>query len=114
MAGVTLANVSVNVVGATTQAMGAAVPVAKAESVCLQVALLAGSVADGYANVRYYDGAAQQMLVFQEPVRYRQPGGSPLLLLNFILTAGQYIIVEGGAAGQTLVATLFNRWQFDA
>jgi hypothetical protein len=70
--------------------------------------------ADAYVSVYIYTASAGPPIIFQEPVRYRQPGGSPVLLQNFIISGGTYLVVENLTPGATMVFTLYNRWQFDA
>jgi hypothetical protein len=113
MAGITLPNVVQNVTNALV-AIGTTVPTAKFESVCLSVTLKSGT-ADAYVDVYLNDTLAtnEGYVRWQEPVRYRQPGGSPDLLLNFILNAGQQLQVAASTTG-IMDACLFNRYQFDA
>ena len=64
----------------------------------------------GSANRQY----PFMMLALGEPIRYQTPGGSPVLLTNFILSPGSYAVVENVTPGTSVQFTLFNRWQFDA
>jgi hypothetical protein len=91
--------------------IGAAVPAGKYESVCLMAAG-DGSLQDGYLIVQLYP--AGFTIILDEPIRFKQPGGSPVLLQNFILSPGTYIVVGSYAGGPAIHCTLFNRWQFDA
>ena len=117
MAGIIQPNVFVTTVDQTLANIGVAPPVGKAESLCLCAALPSAVPAtDAYLTVLMADIALGQnaVLLFQEPIRYRQSGGSPVLLMNFILTAQQYILVQGADVGRGIVVTMFNRWRFDA
>lgn len=113
MAGVTYPNV-VQVVTNALANIGDVVPALKYESVSLSVTLNSG-VADAYVDVFLNDtlAANEGYLLFQEPVRYRVQGGSPVLLLNFILNPGQVLQVAGSTTA-IMTACLFNRFRFDA
>lgn len=117
MAGIILPNIVVPVTSGPGANLVTAVPVGKADSLCVSVALALAATADTYVDVYLTDpvtAPAGLPLIFNEPVRYRQPGGSPVLLLNFILTAGQSLGVASYVIGQNCVFTVFNRWRFDA
>lgn len=116
MAGVTLPNVILGVSDTILHTMGAVVPAAKFESVCLMAALGPGTTADNYVNVFIADtlGPNSGQIIYQEPIRYRQPGGNVVLLLNFILNAGQAVQVQLPTAAPAAVFCLFDRYQFDA
>jgi hypothetical protein len=111
MAGVTLAPASLILSPGAFSGIGTSVPAGKCESVCLSAAMDPGPT-DGYIIVQLYPAAIT--LIFDEPVRYRQPGGSPVLLQNFILSPSTYIVVGSYASGPTMHCWLYNRWQFDA
>lgn len=113
MAGVNLPVGVFSVAGAGFSGIGAGVAAGKAESVCLCAALQTGSQ-DAYVSVYIYNPTAGPPIIFQEPVRFRQPGGNPVLLQNFILTANTYLVVENHTPGVTMTFTLYNRWNFDA
>ena len=123
MAGVIQPNIGLVVAANTTADFGATtyVPAGKAESCCLIACLAADAAVDGYANVVVTDptfpapGYASWLL-FNEPIRYRQPGGSPVLLQDFIVSAGEHLLVQNAAAagGSALRFFLYNRWRFDA
>jgi hypothetical protein len=120
MAAQTLPSCSLILTGATISGFATSgIPATgRRESVSLAASLDAGTVIDAYVNVWIYGsdpGAAYPFCILDnEPVRFRQPGGSPLLLQNFILMSNTYVVVENVTAGANVHCTLFNRWQFDA
>ena len=116
MAGIALPNASAVVAGGAITGIGAGVPAGRYESVCLLAALDTSMVADGYVNVHVYgsDPWYPFMIIYNEPVRFRRPGGNPVLLQNFILSPLSYIVVENPIAGTSIQFLLYNRWQFDA
>ena len=120
MAGVIQPNIGLVVAANTTVDFGATtyVPAGKAESCCLIACLAADAAVDGYVSVALSDGAFPapahaSWLLFQEPVRYRQPGGSPVLIQDFIVSASEHLIISNGSGGG-LRCFLYNRWRFDA
>lgn len=115
-AALTLPNVILQVGDAVLHTLGAAVPAGRFESVSLMAALGPGAAVDSYVNVFIADtlGPNSGQIIFNEPVRFRQPGGNIVLLLNFILNAGQAVQVSNATAAPQCVYCLFNRYQFDA
>lgn len=92
-------------------ALTAAVPAGKSESVCV-LAAGSGGAADTYVTlVLTHPTFGPVNLLFQEPVRYRQPGGSPVLLQNFIIPEGCFLSVS--AAPTAAYVTVYNRWLID-
>ena len=119
MAGQTISDVWLQgVKGAVTQIVPP-VPAGKAESVCLVAAMNDPARLIRLCQ-RHPDGPDRRAgysipIIYNEPVRYRQPGGSPVLLQNFILPAGASLSVAettGSAFGLDVTAN--NRWRFDA
>lgn len=115
MAGLTLANAYQNVPDGALYPIGGLVPALKFDSVCLSACLNGSSLVDTYIDVLVVDAALALLgyVVFNEPVRYRVAGGSPVLLQNFIYGAGTQLAIRGYVPSQMNV-TLFNRWRFDA
>jgi hypothetical protein len=118
MAGVIMPNgyIAITGAGAADFSPLQSVPVGKAESCCIMACLGPGSTVDAFCTVAIADPSASPPganCIFYEPVRYRQPGGSPVLVQDFIVTAGQHLYVTNHSAG-TINFILFNRWQFDA
>ena len=116
MAGATLPNAAFTAVGVTLSGIGDGVPAGRYESVCLAAALDPSATLTAYVNVHVYGTDPQYpfMIMYNEPVKYRVPGGSPVLLMNFILSPGSYAVVENTTPGTSVQFTLYNRWQFDA
>jgi len=108
-------NVIANI-GLVLATVGDIIPAGKYESVCLS-ATLGGGVVDSYVSVYLADAvvpAASGNVITEEPVLYRRPGGSPILLMNFILRPNQAIQMVVPAGMTQVTAVLFNRWRFDA
>ena len=118
MAGVMWRNLVVPLTGTGVGNFGTDFPVppGKAESLCLMVCLAAGQTADGWFNLWLGDPALTPtavMLCTQEPVRYRVPGGSPVLLQDFILTAGEQLWMQCTLPTMNANAIVYNRWRYD-
>lgn len=117
MAGVLQPNVMVVLTGTAAGGFGV-VPAGKAESCCLMACLAAGSTADNWINLVMHDPSQSitqdMVLAYQEPVRYRQPGGNPVLLQDFIVPAGCNLYAVASVAGQSVNLLLYNRWRYDA
>jgi hypothetical protein len=90
------------------------VPTGKCESISL-AASLATAGADAYLDVFVYGPPGNPLIIYQEPIRWQKPGGSPVLLLNFILQPFTYLVVGvQNSAVKDVNCVAFNRWRFDA
>ena len=117
MAGQTMPDIAVQSVGTAPVVIVPAVPAGKSESVCLSAAMNGGT-SDLALNVILTDPVAAPggvIIIYNEPVRYRLPGGSPVLLQNFILPEGASLsVVETtGTPPARLDVVAYNRWRFD-
>jgi hypothetical protein len=118
MAGVLQPNLGITCPAATNMdfGAGAVIPAGKYESCCLLACALPGVTITLYVGVYWFSAASgvSTLLMTQEPIRYRTPGGNPVLLQDYILGPGEHLILSNNSAAGSVNFYLYNRWRFDA